>query len=69
MSKSGKKYGKRIGFYLGKPIYETIDDQQEQYTFDRIAKSDDNDDGFPLNQLDSDEVLFVPGLIYKKRCA
>jgi len=64
-----KKYGKCIGSYLGKPIYETIDDQQEQYTFDRIAKTDPYNDGFPLNSLGRDEVLFNPGLIYKKRCA
>ncbi|VAW73449.1 hypothetical protein MNBD_GAMMA12-3369 [hydrothermal vent metagenome] len=73
MSKQTKKYGNRIGSYLGKPIYdtinETIDDQQQQYTFVRVAKTELYDDGFPLNLLQRDEILFSPGLIYKKKCA
>lgn len=73
MSKQSKKYGKCIGSYLGKPIFETInetiDNQQAQYTFVRIAKTENYDDGFPLNLLRSDEILFSPGLIYKKKCA
>ncbi len=73
MNKQSKKYGKRIGFYLGKPIYatidETIDNQQERYTFVRVATTENYDDGYPLNQLSNDEIFFNPGLIYKKRCA
>jgi hypothetical protein len=58
-----KVYGAAIGSFLGKPIFETIEQDQNKYVFDRIAEMDD--DGIPLNQLRENEVLFVPGLIYR----
>ncbi len=54
-----------IGQYMGKPIFETIEVQNEPYVFDRIAEY--IDDGFPLDQLSQNEVLVEPGLIYRQR--
>jgi len=56
-------YGKPIGSHLGKPIYETIEADGLKYVFDRLAECDD--DGCPLDQLNKNEVLFRPGLIYR----
>ena len=59
-------YGRAIGSYLGKTIFESISEGEggRKYVFDRIADSDD--EGIPLTQLKSDEVLFAPGLIYRQ---
>ena len=62
MSKS--PYGRAIGSHLGKPIYETIQEEEAHYTFDRLAKCDD--EGCPLDQVKKNELLVNPGLIYKK---
>ncbi len=52
-----------LGDFLGQPIYQTIESQNLTYVFDRIA---DNIDGeFPLDQLNKDELLVKPGLIYR----
>ena len=56
-------YGKPIGSHLGKPIYETIEAEGNKYVFDRLAECDY--EGCPLDQLDKNEVLFRPGLIYR----
>lgn len=56
-------YGKPIGTHLGKTIYETIESDGLKYVFDRLAQCDD--DGCPLDQLNKNEVLFRPGLIYR----
>jgi hypothetical protein len=58
-----REYGPAIGSHLGKPIYESIDQQDTHYVFDRLAECDR--DGCPLDQLKKDEILFTPGLIYK----
>jgi hypothetical protein len=58
-----KQFGPRIGNYMGKPIYESFENQDGTYVFDRIANY--ADDGYPLDQLLEDECLFEPGLIYK----
>ncbi len=57
--------GHAIGSYLGKPIFESIEVQDESYVFDRIAKYED--DEFPLDRLSENEVLVEPGLIYRHK--
>ncbi len=59
-----RKYGAVIGSHLGKEIFETVEENSHKYIFDRIAVGDD--DGYPLNQLKKDEVLFGTGLIYRQ---
>ena len=54
-----------IGQYMGKPIFESIQVQNEAYVFDRIAQY--VDDEFPLDQLASNELLVEPGLIYRHK--
>jgi hypothetical protein len=53
----------QIGKYLGQPIYKTIQSNNGTYEFDRIARNIDGE--FPLDQLNKDEVLIRPGLIYR----
>lgn len=54
-----------IGSYMGKPIFESIEVQEDTYVFDRIAKYED--DEFPLDRLSANEVLVEPGLIYRHK--
>lgn len=56
--------GRPIGTHLGKPIYDSIEQESERYVFDRLAHCDA--EGCPLDQVKKDEVLLQPGLIYKK---
>jgi len=53
----------QIGNYLGQPIYQTIESGNGIYVFDRIAECVDGE--FPLDQLNRDELLIKPGLIYR----
>lgn len=63
MSQSLATKGNQVGNYLGYPIAEKITTRNGTYVFDRIA---DNIDGeFPLSQLNKDELLIRPGLIYR----
>lgn len=57
--------GHAIGNYLGRPIFESIEVQDEAYVFDRIAEYED--DEFPLDRLSANEVLVEPGLIYRQK--
>ena len=57
--------GHAIGNYLGKPIFESIEVQDDTYVFDRIATY--VDDEFPLDRLSENEVLVEPGLIYRHK--
>jgi hypothetical protein len=57
--------GHAIGYYLGKPIFESIEVQDEAYVFDRIAEYED--DEFPLDRLSANELLVQPGLIYRHK--
>jgi hypothetical protein len=57
--------GTRVGDYLGQPIYQTIVSQDATYVFDRIARNIDGE--FPLDQLNKDELLIRPGLIYRPK--
>jgi hypothetical protein len=54
-----------IGNYMGKPIFESIEIQDNTYVFDRIAQYED--DEFPLDRLSENEVLVEPGLIYRQK--
>lgn len=57
-------YVTNIGTHFGKPIYQTIESDGVKYDYDRKAECDD--EGCPLQQLAKNELLFNPGLIYKK---
>jgi len=57
--------GHAIGNYLGKPIFESIEVQDDTYIFDRIATY--VDDEFALDRLSENEVLVEPGLIYRHK--
>jgi len=61
---SEKRFGNPIGTHLGKPIYDFVIQSGKKYIFDRLAECDA--EGCPLDQLKKGELLFVPGLIYKK---
>ena len=54
-----------VGNYLGQPIYQTIESRSGTYVFDRIAENIDGE--FPLEQLNKDELLIRPGLIYRPK--
>ncbi|UCC56589.1 MAG: hypothetical protein JSU75_02155 [Gammaproteobacteria bacterium] len=55
----------QVGNYLGQPIRETITAATGTYVFDRIARNVDGE--FPLDQLNKDELLIRPGLIYRPK--
>ena len=55
----------QVGNYLGQPIFKTIQARNGTYVFDRIAENIDGE--FPLDQLNKDELLIRPGLIYRPR--
>ena len=57
-------YVPNVSTYNGKPVYKTIESDGVKYNYDRKAECDE--DGCPLQQLASNEILFNPGLIYKK---
>ncbi|MDH5570556.1 MAG: hypothetical protein OEY89_02250 [Gammaproteobacteria bacterium] len=57
-------YGRTIGSHLGKPIYESFETDGTKYVYDRLAECDT--EGCPLNQLNKDELLINPGIIYRQ---
>jgi hypothetical protein len=57
--------GQQVGNYLGQPIYQTIESGNSTYVFDRIAENIDGE--FPLDQLNKNELLIKPGLIYRPK--
>ena len=61
---SERRFGNPIGSHLGKPIYDFVIQSGKKYVFDRLAECDT--EGCPLDQLQKGELLFTPGLIYKK---
>ena len=65
MAQTHTQRGSQVGNYLGQPIYETIESNDGTYVFDRIAENIDGE--FPLDQLNKDELLIRPGLIYRPR--
>jgi hypothetical protein len=65
VAQSQSQRASQVGNYLGQPIYQTIESSSGTYIFDRIAKSVDGE--FPLDQLNKDELLIRPGLIYRPK--
>ena len=65
VNRRNTQFGPKIGNYMGKPIFETINRPEGTYVFDRIAAY--ADDGYPLDQLSKNEVLIPEGLIYRHR--
>ena len=65
VAQTGTHQGPLVGNYLGQPIYQTIESGNDTYVFDRIAESIDGE--FPLDQLNKDELLIKPGLIYRPK--
>ncbi len=63
MSHSLAAKGNQVGNFLGHPIAEKITTRNGIYVFDRIAENVDGE--FPLSQLNKDELLIRPGLIYR----
>ncbi|HHZ88894.1 MAG TPA: hypothetical protein EYN73_04390 [Chromatiaceae bacterium] len=59
------KSGPKVGTYLGRPIFKSINDDEHNYTFDRIAPYAE---GWTPHQLGKQELMLEPGLIYT-RCA
>jgi hypothetical protein len=57
-------YGPSIGTHLGKPIYKSIESDGVKYDYARKAERDT--EGYPLQQLANNEILFNSGLIYKE---
>ena len=65
MAQTQAQRSAQIGDYLGHPVYQTIESQNAIYIFDRIAENIDGE--FPLDQLNKDELLVKPGLIYRPK--
>ncbi len=65
MARTDIHKGSHVGNYMGQPILQTIESASGIYVFDRIAESVDGE--FPLDQLNKDELLIRPGLIYRQR--
>ena len=65
MAQTGTHQGTFVGNYLGQPIFQTIESANSTYGFDRIAVCVDGE--FPLDQLNKDELLIKPGLIYRPK--
>lgn len=63
MAQSQATKGNPVGSYLGHPIAETITSGADTYVFNRIAEHIDGE--YPLDQLQQDEILVRPGLIYR----
>ena len=65
MAQSQTQRTSLAGSYLGQPIHQTIESHSGTHVFDRIAENIDGD--FPLEQLNKDELLIRPGLIYRAK--
>ena len=65
MAQSQPHRSTQLGDYLGHPVYQTIESHNAIYVFDRIAENIDGE--FPLEQLNKDELLVKPGLIYRPK--
>ncbi len=63
MAESNGLKRSQIGNFLGQPVFETFTSRNMTYVFDRVARYIDGE--FPLEQLDKEEVLIRPGLIYR----
>ena len=65
MAQTDTHQDSQVGNYMGQPIFQTIEAASGTYVFDRIAQSVDGE--FPLEQLQKDELLIKPGLIYRPK--
>lgn len=65
MAQVNAQHAAAVGNFLGQPIYQTIESCNVTYVFDRIAINVDGE--FPLDQLNRDELLIRPGLIYRPK--
>ena len=65
MAQTETHKGAFVGNYLGQPIFQTIESANSTYVFDRVAVCVDGE--FPLDQLNKDELLIKPGLIYRPK--
>ena len=65
MARTDTHQGSQVGNYMGQPIFQTIESTTGTYVFDRIAESVDGE--FPLDQLNKNELLIKPGLIYRAK--
>ena len=65
MARTDTHQGSQVGNYMGQPIFQTIESSTGTYVFDRIAESVDGE--FPLDQLNKNELLIKPGLIYRAK--
>lgn len=65
MAQSETQRASLVGNFLGQPIYQEIESRSGTYVFDRIAENIDGE--FPLEQLNKDELLIRPGLIYRAK--
>ena len=65
MAQSQTQRTSLAGSYLGQPIHQTIESRSGTYVFDRIAENIDGE--FPLDQLNKNELLIKPGLIYRPK--
>jgi hypothetical protein len=65
VSKPNQNRVQTIGQYMGRVIVKTITNQNGTYEFNRIAQC--TDEGCPLDQLNDNEVLLTPGLIYRHK--
>ncbi len=64
MTYRNARFGPRIGQYMGKPIFKSIDTPEGHYEFDRIASY--QDDGYPLDQLGGNEIMYPEGVVYRR---
>lgn len=65
VAQTGTHQGPFVGNYLGQPIFQSFESGDSTYVFDRIAVSVDGE--FPLDQLNKNELLIKPGLIYRAK--
>ena len=59
--------GTTIGTFRDMPIYDTLTQGGLQYEFDRIAVFTGNKMAAAVGQLESQEMMVPPGLIYRPR--
>ncbi len=57
--------GPVIGDFMGKPIFQSLEQSGASYEFDRVASCDA--DEFFIQDLKDSELFVVPGLIYRRK--
>ena len=59
--------GPTIGTFRDMPIYDMLTQAGQQYVYDRIAVFKGNQMAASVDQLESQEMMVAPGLIYRPR--